>query len=94
MLKKDQIPSKAINIKHTIETGSAQPVNSPKYRTSHKERSTIKEHIEEILSKKIIEPSRSPWASPIVLVSKKDGSLRFCVDYRRLNAITVKDKYA
>ena len=46
-----------------------------------------------MLQKKVIEPSSSPWVSPIVLVKKKDGSTNFCVDYRKLNDVTIKDSY-
>ena len=46
-----------------------------------------------MLDKKVIQPSSSTWASPIVLVSKKDGTRRFCVDYQRVNAVTKKDVY-
>ena len=49
--------------------------------------------IQRMLNKGVIEPGQSPWASPIVLVKKKDGSLRFCVDYCHLNSVTEFDDY-
>ena len=49
--------------------------------------------VQQMLASDVIRPSNSPWASPVVMVKKKDGSLRFCVDFRQLNAATVKDAH-
>ncbi|KZS06576.1 Uncharacterized protein APZ42_029913 [Daphnia magna] len=76
---------------HCINTGAAAPVHQPPYKSSRKERAIVQEQVDEMEKKGVIEPSNSSWASPVVLVKKKDGSWRFRVDYRRLNAISVKD---
>lgn len=78
---------------HKIDTGSAQPIKLPPRRVPLHLQQEVAEHIKQMQDNNIIRPSCSPWAAPVVLVRKKDGSLRFCVDYRKLNEVTRKDAY-
>jgi hypothetical protein len=71
----------------------ATPINVKPYRYSPTQKDEIESQLTEMLKNGIIQPSVSPFASPVLLVKKKDGLWRFCVDYRRLNALTVKNKY-
>ena len=80
-------------IKHHIDTGSSKPVRQPPRRLPWAKREDAEKCIQEMQEQGVIEPSSSPWSSPIVLVQKKDGTNRFCVDYRRLNEVTHKDSY-
>lgn len=80
-------------VEHTIETGNAHPIHMGPRRVSEAERKIIQNHVDRMLSKGVISPSRSAWSSPIVLIEKKNGEIWFCVDYRRLNAITSRDVY-
>jgi hypothetical protein len=70
-----------------------QPVNVKPYRYSPQQKNEIERQIKEMLRQGIIQSSHSPFASPVLLVRKKDGTWRFCVDYRHLNAVTVKDRF-
>jgi hypothetical protein len=79
---------------HTIPLqDNAVPPNTRPYRVPHKHKEELDRQIKELLASKIIRPSTSPFASPIILVKKKDHSWRLCVDYRKLNALTVKNKF-
>jgi hypothetical protein len=80
-------------VQHTISTGTNRPIKQPPRREPLGKQVEVQEELQAMLEQGVIEPSSSPWASPIVLVKKKDGSTRFCIDYRRLNAITDKDAY-
>lgn len=89
----DRPLGQATAVQHRIHTGDANPVRRRPYRVSMTERQTIQAEVDKMLRKDIIEPSTSPWASPVILVRKKDGTWRFCVDYRHLNKVTTKDVY-
>ncbi|KAI9549855.1 pol polyprotein [Daphnia sinensis] len=80
-------------VQHGIDIGNHQPVHQAPYPSAWKQREHIEPQVKRMEDAGIIERSQSPFAAPVVLVRKSDGTWRFCIDYRRLNAITVKDVY-
>jgi len=80
-------------VKHRIITTNEVPIRRKAYRVSPEKQLFIDQEIKGMLDKKIIRPSTSPWAAPIVLVPKKGGGQRFCVDFRGLNSNTFLDAY-
>lgn len=80
-------------VTHKIDTGEQLPIRQAPQRVPFSLRNKVRELMGEMLEQGVIRPSSSPWASPIVLVAKKDGSTRFCLDYRKLNAITKPDVF-
>ncbi|WVZ53619.1 hypothetical protein U9M48_004533 [Paspalum notatum var. saurae] len=85
-------PERDIEFSIELVPGTA-PIYKKAYRISGVELLEVKKQIDELLEKGFIRKSTSPWASPVLLTEKKDGTLRMCVDYRGLNAVTVKNKY-
>lgn len=80
-------------VEHMVDTGNSKPIYQRPYRAEHLKRAVIEKEVNKMLENNIIEPSNSAWSSPVVLVTKKDGSIRFCVNYIRLNDVTVRDTY-
>lgn len=80
-------------VSHEIDTGNSPPIRQPLRRVPATQRPLVEQEVQKMLNEGIIEPSCSPWASPIVLVKKKDGSYRWCCDYRRLNLVSKKDAH-
>ena len=80
-------------VTHSIETGDSPPIKQPVRRIPFALRQSVEEMVRSMVEQGVVEPSHSPWSSPVVLVEKKDGSKRFCVDYRRLNAVTKMDVF-
>ena len=80
-------------VEHTIETGNARPIKQAARPVPAPLVPEVKKLVDNLAKQGIIGPSNSPWNSPLVLVTKKDGSIRMCVDYRKLNEVTKKDSY-
>lgn len=88
LAKRDSDLTQTDTVTMKIDTGDHPPIKLRPYRTPINNRPIVDKAIDEMLEGKIIERSRSPWSFGIVLVTKRDGSTRFCVDYRKLNNIT------
>ena len=80
-------------VEMTIDTGDAKPQRCPPRRMPFAVRGEVARQLDKMQATGVIQPSASPWSSPVVMVRKKDGSHRFCIDYRQLNSVTKADTY-
>ena len=87
------LPGRTNCCKLTIDTGEAAPRRSHPYRVPNRLKEGVRAEVEKLVEMGIVVPSTSPWASPVVPVPKGDGTVRVCVDYRKLNEITTADPY-
>jgi hypothetical protein len=69
------------------------PIAQRAYRMNPQDLEELKRQLADMLSKGLSRPSTSPWGSPVLFVDKQDGTIRLCVDYRKLNEVTIKNKY-
>ena len=76
---------------HVIDTGDSRPVKQRPNRIPVHLNKVVNNQVNDMLDSGLIQPSNSPWSSPIVLAPKKDDDYRFCVDFRRVNSVTKKD---
>ena len=87
------VPNKTNAAVHDIDVGDSKPIKQHPYRVGPVKMKQMGEEIDYMLAHDIIKLSNSEWSSPCVLVPKPDGSVRFCTDYRKVNAITKVDTY-
>ena len=87
------LPGKATVGQFEIDTGEAAPRRSHPYRVPDRLKEGVRAEVNKLVELGIVVPSTSPWASPVVPVPKKDGSVRVCIDYRKLNEVTSADPY-
>ncbi|XP_047501808.1 uncharacterized protein LOC125047574 [Penaeus chinensis] len=89
----DPMPGHVPGVEHRIVINDSKPVCVRQWRLPEKTKAFIRNECDKMRDEGVIEPSSSPWLSPVVLVRKKNGTTRFCIDFRGLNAVTVADSY-
>ena len=89
----NDLPGKTNVCQLEIKTGDALPIASMPYRAPDLMKEGVRQEVERLVEMGVATPSCSPWASPVVPVKKEDGTIRLCIDYRKLNAVTVGDPY-
>jgi len=81
-------------VRHEIPLAAGTTsIRQPTWRLGPEKRKEVSRQVRDLLYHNLIEPAHSAWSWPVVLVRKKDGSWRFCVDYRKLNSVTIPDAY-
>lgn len=94
MIKFQTVKGKASDVEHVIRLKpGTTPIKQRYYPCNPNKQEIINKEIDKMLADGIIEPSNSPWSSPIVLVPKKNKEVRFCIDFRRINEVSIKDSY-
>ena len=91
--KHDISHTKATKHKIVFKDPDTPPFKEQFYRIPPPQVDEVREHLKLMLDAGVVRPSNSPWCNAVVLVKKKDGSLHFCIDFRRFNALTVKDSH-
>ncbi|KAE8972532.1 hypothetical protein PR003_g27462 [Phytophthora rubi] len=86
-------PGRPDLLKFQIDTGDNPPIKQQPYRVSYAEGEIMEADIQQYMELGFVRESNSPWASPVLMIRKPDGGIRFGIDYRKLNAVTVKDCY-
>ena len=85
----DQL-GRTLLVQHSIDTGDAMPIKQRPYRTTPENKQEIDRQVDDMLQRGLIQESVSPWSSPVVLVRKKNGEMRFCIDFRAVNKVTTE----
>ena len=85
-------PEREVDLSIEVVQGTT-PISKAPYHMAPTELKELKTQLQELLDKGFVQPSVSPWGAPVLVVKKKDGTLRMCIDYRQINKVTVKNKY-